>query len=94
MIDNLTEAITHAREVAKEIRQANEEMPNGCKLSENLCECASEHEQLAAWLEELAEYRKLFKSPKEAEEALHRREECREFISKCHVPTHRKEEKE
>lgn len=53
MIDNLTETITHAREVAKEIRQANEEMPNGCKLSKDLCECATEHEQLADWLEEL-----------------------------------------
>lgn len=57
MIDNLTEAITHAREVAKEIRQANEEMPNGCKLSKGLCECAAEHEQLADWLTELQERR-------------------------------------
>ena len=57
MIDNLTEAITHSREVAKEIRQANEEMPNGCKLSKGLCECATEHEQLADWLTELQERR-------------------------------------
>lgn len=57
MIDNLTEAITHAKEVAKEIRQANEEMPNGCKLSKGLCECATEHEQLADWLTELKERR-------------------------------------
>ena len=53
MINNLTEAIAHAKEVAKEIRKANEEMPTDCKLSEELCECAKEHEQLADWLEEL-----------------------------------------
>lgn len=57
MIDNLTEAIAHCHEKAEEIRKANEEMPNGCKLSEDLCECASEHEQLASWLEELKERR-------------------------------------
>ena len=55
MIDNLNEAIKHCHEKAEEIRKANEEMPNGCKLSKGLCECATEHEQLASWLEELAE---------------------------------------
>ena len=53
----LNEAIKHCHEKAEEIRKANEEMPTDCKLSEDLCECANEHEQLAAWLEELAERR-------------------------------------
>ena len=53
MINNLDEAISHTREKAKEILKANEEMPTDCKLSEGLCECAKEHEQLAEWLEEL-----------------------------------------
>ena len=57
MINNLDEAISHTREKAKEILKANEEMPTDCKLSEGLCECAKEHEQLAEWLEELKEYR-------------------------------------
>lgn len=38
----LTEAIEHCREVADKL---------GC------CECAEEHLQLAAWLEELKKYR-------------------------------------
>lgn len=60
MIDNLTEAIAHAREVAKENR-------NGARLFANnpfygttstkYEECASEHEQLAEWLTELQERR-------------------------------------
>lgn len=49
----LDEAIKHCHEKAEEIRKANEEMPTECKLSEDLCECAKEHEQLAEWLEEL-----------------------------------------
>ena len=53
----LDEAIKHCHEKAEEIWKANEEMPTDCKLSEDLCECANEHEQLAAWLEELAERR-------------------------------------
>lgn len=51
----LDEAIKHCHEKAEEIRKANEEMPTDCKLSKDLCECASEHEQLAAWLTELKE---------------------------------------
>lgn len=61
MIDNLTEAIKHCHEKAEEIRKANEEMPTDCKLSENLCECAAEHEQLAEWLTELGDIRKIVK---------------------------------
>ena len=53
MINNLDEAIAHCKEKAKEILKANEEMPTDCKLSEGLCECAKEHEQLAEWLTEL-----------------------------------------
>jgi hypothetical protein len=49
----LDEAIKHCEEKAEEIRKANEEMPTDCKLSEELCECAREHEQLAGWLKEL-----------------------------------------
>ena len=51
----LDEAIAHAREVAKEKRNDYE---RACALnvpSEGFCECAAEHEQLAEWLEELAE---------------------------------------
>lgn len=48
----LDEAIKHCKEKAEEIWKANEEMPNDCKLSEGLCECANEHEQLAKWLED------------------------------------------
>ena len=72
MIDNLTEAISHAREVAKEMRkeeqewrdkkdfiESNERNPKGIyDLPINQCkECAAEHEQLAEWLEELVERR-------------------------------------
>ena len=53
----LEQAIQHCKEKAKEILKANEEMPTDCKLSEGLCECAKEHEQLAAWLTELQERR-------------------------------------
>ena len=49
----LDEAIAHCEEKAREIRKANEEMPTDCKLSEDLCECAKEHEQLEEWLKEL-----------------------------------------
>lgn len=41
----LEEAIIHSKEVAIE------------KRSEGCIECANEHEQLAAWLEELKDYR-------------------------------------
>ena len=72
MIDNLTEAIAHAKEVAKEKRaeeqewrdkkdfiESNERNPKGIyDLPINQCkECAAEHEQLVAWLEELKDYR-------------------------------------
>lgn len=53
----LEEAIKHCHEKAEEIRKANEELPTDCKLSEDLCECADEHEQLAGWLTELKERR-------------------------------------
>ena len=59
MIDNLTEAIKHAREVATKVRRnetylrskGNTPCANECK------ECAEEHEQLASWLTELQERR-------------------------------------
>ncbi len=52
MINNLEDAITHAREVAKNwksqlVNCVSEEGRNKCK------ECASEHEQLAKWLTQL-----------------------------------------
>ena len=60
MIDNLTEAISHAKEVASKVRKngnylyfrGNSRMANECE------ECAKEHEQLAEWLTELQERRK------------------------------------
>ena len=72
MIDNLTDAIAHAREVAREKRaeeqewrdkrdfiESNERNPKGIyDLPINQCkECAKEHEQLAEWLTELQERR-------------------------------------
>ena len=61
MIDNLTEAITHCKEKAKELRKkAIDDYANDkTTLAEfaDCRECASEHEQLAALLEELAERR-------------------------------------
>ena len=56
MLD-LESAIQHCEEKAEEIRKANEEMPTDCKLSEDLCECDNEHEQLAGWLKELKAWR-------------------------------------
>ena len=55
----LDEAIAHAKEVASKVRKngnylhfrGNERIANECD------ECASEHEQLAEWLEELSERR-------------------------------------
>lgn len=69
---DLNEAITHAREVAREKRteeqewrdkkdfiESNERNPKGIyDLPINQCkECAAEHEQLAEWLTELQERR-------------------------------------
>ena len=58
MIDNLKDAIAHAREVAKERNETANLTPTEYGDYINSCrECATEHEQLAAWLEELAERR-------------------------------------
>ena len=63
MIDNLKDAITHAREVAETQRRytkafGDKPVTGAAKNYVNLClECAAEHEQLAAWLEELVERR-------------------------------------
>lgn len=58
MIDNLTEAITHCREKAEELKdQAFSDFDSwtdeGKALATNCLECANEHKQLAEWLEEL-----------------------------------------
>ena len=68
MIENLTEAIAHAREVAEMNRKEAEELreygehvspPNQpYNIPVKAClECAAEHEQLAEWLTELQERR-------------------------------------
>ena len=57
MIDNLTEAIAHAREVAKEKRKLYEQACAYNLPSEGFCDCAKEHDQLAEWLTELVERR-------------------------------------
>lgn len=64
MIDNLTEAISHAREVAENVRYnaytftERDLLDENCRQAKAEClDCATEHEQLAAWLEELAERR-------------------------------------
>lgn len=62
MIDDLLDAIVHAREVAKEQRDKSKQY-RGCKsdyfkyMFEVCLECASEHEQLAEWLTELKQRR-------------------------------------
>lgn len=62
MIDNLTEAISHAREVAEELKKEVERNdlkygksnnPIDLKVAAECLECAKDHEQLASWLEEL-----------------------------------------
>ena len=72
MAMKIDEAISHAREVAKEQRKDNEnckyKAEYGCKgcadyYSKPCIECAEEHEQLAEWLEELKMYKSL--SPRE-----------------------------
>ena len=63
MIDNLKDAITHAREVAEKQRGytkalGDKPITGAAKTYVESClECASEHEQLAAWLTELKERR-------------------------------------
>ena len=57
MIDNLTEAITHAREVAEELREDAKHFVYSKNNKAECLECATEHEQLAAWLTELQERR-------------------------------------
>lgn len=77
----LDEAIKHCEEVANRERELYSMCPEACDGSSDCRElkhgkdkgclkCAEEHEQLAGWLKELAEYQKLFDSPKEAEEVL------------------------
>lgn len=71
---SLDEAIKHCEEKAKEQRSKAIGYFNGGYSSQiegkSCLNCAKEHEQLAEWLKELAEYQKLFESPKEAEEVL------------------------
>lgn len=61
MIDNLTEAISHAREVAEEKKKEADylDAPYGMDTSARTecLECAKDHEQLVSWLTELAERR-------------------------------------
>lgn len=61
MIDNLTEAISHAKEVAKANRDKAESYNCGEdyeQIKANECVvCAKEHEQLADWLTELKQRR-------------------------------------
>ncbi len=68
----LNEAIKHYEEKAKELRK-NEPIFRYAadeKEADKCLKCAEEYEQLAEWLKELKDYRKLFDSPKEAEEIL------------------------
>lgn len=63
----LDEAIKHCEEKAREIRQAQEELPPEAKLSKGLLECACEHEQLAEWLKELKQRREAENASQKAE---------------------------
>lgn len=54
----IDEAIAHARELAKNKRaDADWRWTHGRLDSDDLINCAEEHEQLAEWLEELKEYK-------------------------------------
>lgn len=59
----LDEAIKHCKEKAEELRKDADylDAPYGMDTSArtDCLECANEHEQLAEWLEELKEWRKL-----------------------------------
>lgn len=66
---SLDEAIKHCEEKAKDLRQQSDFIQDQEEF-DDCCECAREHDQLASWLKELAEYQKLFESPKEANELL------------------------
>ena len=60
MITTLDEAIAHAKEVAKELKSSLSDYPRDCFTQSEIDEIVrqvQEHEQLAAWLEELAERR-------------------------------------
>lgn len=59
---NLNEAIKHCEEKAEELNQRAESAENNgqYKFSDECKECAAEHEQLAAWLEELKTLRKAY----------------------------------
>ena len=61
MIDNLTEAISHAKEVAKANRDKAESYNRGEDYEQikayECVSCADEHEQLADWLTELKQRR-------------------------------------
>ena len=62
MINNLQEAIVHAREKAEELKERafsdfDSWTDEGKVLATNCLECAAEHEQLAAWLTELQKRR-------------------------------------
>ena len=68
----LDDAISHARTVAKNVRYnaytftEQDLLDENCRQAKAEClECASEHEQLAAWLEELAERREVDKNLEE-----------------------------
>ena len=72
MIDNLGDAISHAREVAEKLTEKAKLMREGSKNGlfypkdfEDCETCASDHEQLADWLTELADRRE---ADKELEE--------------------------
>lgn len=67
---SLDEAIKHCEEKAKELREQPFKEKMDIEDISDCEECAEEHEQLVGWLKELAEYQKLFESPKEAEEVL------------------------
>ena len=59
MINNLDEAIAHAKEVAEEKRKLYEQACAYNLPSEVFCDCANEHEQLADWLTELKHLREV-----------------------------------
>lgn len=66
----LDEVIQYHEEKAKALREQPFKEKMDIEDIADCEECAEEHEQLAEWLKELAEYQKLFESPKEAEEVL------------------------
>lgn len=57
MIKDVDEAITHCKEKVEELKKVADYLDADTSARTDCLECASDHEQLAAWLEELKQRR-------------------------------------